>query len=387
MALNSLERRSLFGLSLLYATRMLGLFMVLPVLTLYGQDLSGATSFSLGLALGIYGITQALLQIPFGAASDRYGRKLLMTIGLVIFFLGSALAALSDSVIGLIIGRALQGGGAISSVVLALLADYTREEERSKAMAVVGAVIGASFVLAVVLGPWIAGFGGLSGLFWFTSALALTALLIVWWLPPVPGQQIHQERKVHLSQIGRVFSEANVNILSLGIFALHMSMTALFVALPIVLVQRGFAAENLGVIYAPVMILSFIAMVPMMMMSERRKAHFTFMRIASALMVLALVLIFIVNMQLFTAIGLFLFFVGFNFMEATLPSLLSRRVSATVRGTAMGVFSTGQFLGAAAGGMVGGLIFGSVGLVGIVLLGCVCLSAWSILVGRLSVAN
>lgn len=387
MALNSLERRSLFGLSLLYATRMLGLFMVLPVLTLYGQDLTGATSFSLGLALGVYGITQALLQIPFGAASDRYGRKLMIIIGLVIFFAGSALAALSDSVIGLIVGRALQGGGAISSVVLALLADYTREEERSKAMAVVGAVIGASFVVAVVLGPWIAGFAGLSGLFWFTAALALAALLIVLWLPPVPGQQVHQERKVQLSQIGRVFAQANVNVLSLGIFALHMSMTALFVALPIVLVQRGFAAENLGVVYAPVMVLSFLAMVPMMMMSERRKAHFTFMRISVMLMVLALALIFLVSMPLFTAVGLFVFFAGFNFMEATLPSLLSRRVSTEVRGTAMGVFSTGQFLGAAAGGVVGGFIFGSVGLIGIVLLGCVCLSAWSILVGRLPTAN
>jgi len=183
MAFNGVEKKALSGLAMLYASRMLGLFMVLPVLSLYGQELTAATP--LLMALGIYGLTQAFLQIPFGTLSDHYGRKPLIIIGLLIFLLGSVVAALADNVYGLIIGRALQGAGAISSVVLALLADYTREAERSKAMAVIGAVIGASFVLAVVLGPIIAAWQGLAGIFWFTALLAAVGLIVVARLPEV----------------------------------------------------------------------------------------------------------------------------------------------------------------------------------------------------------
>jgi len=376
MSFNALEQKALVGLALLYATRMLGLFMVLPILTLYGMDLEGATSISLGLALGIYGITQAILQIPFGAASDRFGRKPLIVIGLLIFFLGSLVSALSDNVIGLIIGRALQGGGAISSVVLALLADYTREQERSKAMAVVGAVIGSSFVLAVMIGPVITGWFGLSGLFWFTSSLALMGLLVVLLLPDVPPLQIHSERKVRRDQFRAIFNDANVLILSLGVFILHLIMTALFVALPVLLVARGFAAENLGSVYAPVMILAFIGMAPMMMASERRKAHVLFLRLAALIALVALVIINFVSGGFATAIALLLFFVGFNFMEASLPSLLSRKVSASQRGTAMGLFATSQFTGAAVGGIVGGVLFSDSNITPVVILGAALLLIW-----------
>ncbi|MDX1474701.1 MAG: MFS transporter [Reinekea sp.] len=381
MAFNSVERKALTGLAMLYASRMLGLFMVLPVLSLYGMDLEKASPQTLGLALGIYGITQALLQIPFGAASDRFGRKPLIVLGLVIFLVGSVVAALSTHVMGLVFGRALQGAGAISSVVLALLADYTRESERSKAMAVVGAVIGSSFVVAVMLGPWIAGIGGLSGLFWFTAGLALLGMLVLLWLPPVPGLQIHQERKFHASQIGQVLRDGNVLILSLGVFLLHMTMTALFVALPIVLVERGFAADDLGQVYAPVMIIAFLGMAPMMMLSERNNAQVKFLRLAAVLISVALVALVGVKAGAASALALLVFFVGFNFIEATLPSLLSRKAEAQSRGTAMGVFATAQFIGAASGGMVGGLLFANQQLLPIVAVGFGAQIVWIVLLG------
>ena len=381
MAFNSVERKALTGLAMLYASRMLGLFMVLPVLSLYGMDLEKASPQTLGMALGIYGITQALLQIPFGAASDRFGRKPLIVLGLVIFLVGSVVAALSTHVMGLVFGRALQGAGAISSVVLALLADYTRESERSKAMAIVGAVIGSSFVVAVMLGPWIAGIGGLSGLFWFTAGLALLGMLVLLWLPPVPGLQIHQERKFHASQIGQVLRDGNVLILSLGVFLLHMTMTALFVALPIVLVERGFAADDLGQVYAPVMIIAFLGMAPMMMLSERNNAQVKFLRLAAVLISVALVALVGVKAGAASALALLVFFVGFNFIEATLPSLLSRKAEAQSRGTAMGVFATAQFIGAASGGMVGGLLFANQQLLPIVAVGFGAQIVWIVLLG------
>ncbi|MDX1341366.1 MAG: MFS transporter [Reinekea sp.] len=381
MAFNSVERKALTGLAMLYASRMLGLFMVLPVLSLYGMDLEKASPQTLGLALGVYGITQALLQIPFGAASDRFGRKPLIVLGLVIFLVGSVVAALSTHVMGLVFGRALQGAGAISSVVLALLADYTRESERSKAMAIVGAVIGSSFVVAVMLGPWIAGIGGLSGLFWFTAGLALLGMLVLLWLPPVPGLQIHQERKFHASQIGQVLRDGNVLILSLGVFLLHMTMTALFVALPIVLVERGFAADDLGQVYAPVMIIAFLGMAPMMMLSERNNAQVKFLRLAAVLISVALVALVGVKAGAASALALLVFFVGFNFIEATLPSLLSRKAEAQSRGTAMGVFATAQFIGAASGGMVGGLLFANQQLLPIVAVGFGAQIVWIVLLG------
>jgi predicted MFS family arabinose efflux permease len=267
------------------------------------------------------------------------------------------IAALSDNVIGLVVGRALQGSGAISSVVLALLADYTRETERSKAMAVIGAVIGGSFVLAVMLGPWIAQLAGLNGLFWFTACLALLGLLVVYLLPPVPPLQQHPERQVRGDLVKTVFADSNVLILSLGIFFLHMTMTALFVALPVILVARGFVAAELGSIYAPVMILAFLGMAPMMMAAEKRSAHIRYLRFAASFIFVALLAIGLVPSGAATAMSLLLFFVGFNFIEATLPSLLSRKVDPSRRGTAMGVFATAQFLGAALGGIAGGLLF------------------------------
>jgi MFS family permease len=382
MAFTKLETRALTGLAALYASRMLGLFMVFPILTLYGGALEGANSQNLGLALGIYGLTQALLQIPFGAASDRFGRKKLLFLGLLIFLLGSVTAALATNVYLLIAGRALQGAGAISSVILALLADYTRESERSKAMAVIGAVIGGSFVLAVVAGPFVASLVGLDGLFWFIALLALLGMLVLLSLPAVQQQQVPNERRVRRDQLLTVFTHRDVLFLSLGIGFLHLTMTALFVAVPNVLIQYGLHEKQLGAVYAPAMILGFAAMIPLIVRAERALRHVRYLRFTAFVMAASLILIALaVNLWL-TAFALTLFFVGFNFSEASLPSLLSRKVNADFRGTAMGVFATCQFLGAAIGGVAGGYLFSAGNLWPVVALGVIVQLAWGALLSN-----
>ncbi|MEP4546473.1 MAG: MFS transporter [Saccharospirillum sp.] len=379
MAFNSLEKKALTGLALLYASRMLGLFMVLPILTLYGQSLTGATTVLLGIALGIYGITQAVLQIPLGMLSDRFGRKPVIAAGLLIFIIGSVIAALSEHVLGVVIGRALQGAGAIASVILALLADYTRPEERTKAMAIVGAIIGGSFVLAVIVGPVIASAFGLSGVFWATSLMALAGLVIVYWLPAPPPAKVHEERRWQGSQLGSVVRDRQLVPLNIGVFVLHLTMTMMFVGLPVVLVQQGILRDQLGWVYAPVMVLSFLGMVPMIALAERRKAHRVFLILAGAFITLAMAGLGLSSVA-WLSIGLvWLFFVGFNFVEASLPSLISRRAPEYARGTAMGVFSTGQFLGAALGGLCGGWAYQQWGMVGIAMIGIAAMLVWMVL--------
>lgn len=378
MAFNSLEKRALFGLGTLYAARMLGLFMVLPVLTLYGQHLHGATTQTLGLALGIYGVTQALLQIPLGMLSDRFGRKPVICAGLLVFFAGSVLAALADDVHWLIVGRAMQGSGAIASVVLALLADYTREGERTKAMAIVGAVIGGSFVLAVMIGPWLASGLGLAGPFWATAALALLSLLILAWLPQPPAPVVHQERQWRGSQLAAVLRDRRLTPLSLGIFCLHLTMTALFVGLPVMLTRQGVSEAHLGWVYAPVMVLSFVAMAPLIMVAERRQWQVPVLLLAAALVWVATLVLGTTAWIALSVVMIWLFFVGFNLIEASLPSLLSRRAPTQARGTAMGLFSTGQFLGAACGGVLGGWAFSHFDRLGIAVLAVTAMSLWMV---------
>lgn len=379
MAFNSLEKKALTGLALLYASRMLGLFMVLPILTLYGQSLTGATTVLLGIALGIYGITQAMLQIPLGMLSDRVGRKPVIAAGLLIFIVGSVIAALSEHVLGVVIGRALQGAGAISSVILALLADYTRPEERTKAMAIVGAIIGGSFVLAVIVGPVIASAFGLSGVFWATSLMALAGLIIVYWLPVPPPAAVHEERRWQGSQLGRVVRDRTLVPLNIGVFVLHLTMTMMFVGLPVVLVQQGIPGDQLGWVYAPVMVLSFLGMVPMIALAERRRAHRIFLTLAGGFIVAAMAVLGLSAVAWLSIALVWLFFVGFNFIEASLPSLISRRAPADARGTAMGVFSTGQFLGAALGGLCGGWAYQQWGMNGIAVIGIAVMLIWMVL--------
>lgn len=351
------ERRSVGALATLYCFRMLGLFMVLPLLALYAADVPGATPSLIGLAVGIYGLTQALLQVPLGWLSDLLGRKPIIVAGLLLFALGSVVAATADSIGGIILGRTLQGAGAIASTVMAMVADLTREEQRTKAMAVVGMSIGFSFILALVIGPLVASVGGLPAVFWLTAALSGAGIAMVVWViptPPVPGVE-GGPAKARLELIRLSLASPLLLRLNLGVFVLHSTLTASFLVLPGLLEQSiGVDRAQHWMVYLPILLLSLAGMVPLMMLAERGGR----LRQAFLLGVL-LVFIAIAALDLGSGrapfyFGLWLFFVGFNYLEATLPSLLSKSVSAASRGVAMGVFSTCQFLGAFAGGAGGG---------------------------------
>ncbi len=376
-AMNAQERRAIGGLSLVFAFRMLGLFMVLPVLVTYGQDLAGATPFLLGLAIGAYGLTQAVLQIPFGMLSDRFGRFPIIYLGLLIFAIGSIVAGMSDSVWGMIAGRTLQGAGAISAAVMALLSDLTREQHRTKAMAVIGLSIGLSFAVAMVVGPLITRGFGLSGLFWFTAAMALFGILIVALAVPKPVQQMrHRESGVATAALAATLRNGALLRLDFGIFALHALLMASFIALPLALVEQGgLPKEEHWWVYLISLFVGFFAMLPFIIYSEKkRQMKRVFVGAISVLMVTELYLWWFADSLTLLIIGTIVFFTAFNFLEASLPSLISKVAPAGAKGTAMGVYSTSQFLGAALGGMLGGWLFG-LGGASLVFAGCAALAA------------
>jgi MFS family permease len=381
--MTALERRTVGSLALLYSFRMLGLFMVLPLLALYAADMPGSSPALIGLALGIYGLTQALLQIPFGWLSDQIGRKPVIVGGLLLFALGSVVAGMADSIQGIVLGRTLQGAGAIASTVMALVADLTREEQRTKAMAVVGMSIGLSFTVALILGPVVAAAGGLSAVFWFTAALALAGIGIVLLLVPTPAAQgmEHTDVGTRAGLIGQSLRDGALLRLNFGVFTLHFILMACFLVVP------GFLEQTVGIhrshhwyVYLPALLLSIAGMVPLMIVAERGgRPHQMFLLGIVLLLAAVAMLGFASNALLFYA-ALWLFFVGFNYLEATLPSLVSKTVFAGGKGTAMGVYSTCQFLGAFAGGAGGGWLLQYAG-VGALIGTCVALAAlWLILV-------
>ncbi|MDV6320459.1 MFS transporter [Chromohalobacter sp. HP20-39] len=374
------ERRAIFGLASLYATRMLGLFMVLPVLALYADDLDGATPLLVGMALGGYGLTQAILQIPFGLLSDRFGRKLIISIGLLLFLLGSVVAAQATSIGWVIAGRCLQGSGAVAGAIMALLADQTREEVRTAAMATIGLSIGIAFGVAMVVGPLVADPFGLAGVFWFTAVLAAVGLLVLWRLVPrAPRLVSHRDVGLDRTQLRGMLARRDLLRLDFSIFALHAILTACFVAVPFRLEALGIAAAHHGWVYLPIMALAFVAMVPLVIVAEKyRKMKPIFI---GAVAWLTLCLAGLVEFSdgrwaLFSL--LWGFFVAFNLLEATLPSMISKLAPAGAKGTAMGVYSTSQFLGAFLGGTAGGFLSQHFGLdavfLGATLLGAVWLA-------------
>ena len=354
----STERRAIAGLASLYATRMLGLFMVLPVLALYAEDLAGATPLLVGLALGIYGLTQATLQIPFGLLSDRIGRKVVIAGGLILFALGSVVAAEASTIGGVIAGRCLQGSGAVAGAIMALLADQTREEIRTAAMATIGLSIGVAFAVAMVLGPLIASSLGLAGVFWFTAVLALLSLVVLWRLvPAAPRRARHRDVGLDRGQLRDTLTRSDLLRLDFSIFALHLILMAAFVAVPFRLVDVGIEAAQQGWVYLGVMALAFIGMVPLVIIAEkRRRMRATFIGAVTG-MAVVLLLMGEWGQQRWVLIGLlWAFFVAFNLLEATLPSMISKLAPAGAKGTAMGVYSTSQFLGAFLGGVLGGAL-------------------------------
>ena len=357
------ERRSSASLALIFALRMLGLFLVLPVFALEARKYPGGEDTALvGMAMGIYGLTQGLLQIPFGMASDRLGRKPVMVLGLVIFAAGSAMAAWAPTLPWLVAGRALQGAGAISAAVTALLADQTRDIVRTKAMALVGASIGLMFALSLVLSPLLAAYVGLHGLFAMTAVLALGGIAVVlWWVPPEPAQHVDQARGGLLE----VLRHPALLRLDFGVFVLHAVQLAMWVALPAMLVQAGLARDHHWQVYLPAVLASFFVMGATLFPLEKRG----YLR---AVFLVAIGLIGLVQLGLLVlsdavpgvwALGLLLlvFFCGFNVLEASQPSLASRVAPAASRGAALGVYNTLQSLGFFAGGAVGGWLVQSAG--------------------------
>jgi len=369
------ERRGTAALAGIFALRMFGLFLILPVFALYARDLPGATPIAVGLALGIYGLTQALLQIPFGLASDRFGRKPLITLGLAIFILGSIVAATAQTIEWIIVGRALQGAGAVASAVLALTADLTRESVRTKAMALIGVSIGFSFLAALMIAPALTPIIGVPGLFWMTAVLAAMSVLVLWLVVPVAPVTPRPRVK---GALGRVLREPHLMRLNFGIFMLHATLTALFVAVPVMLVDG--AGIDLAVhwkVYVPVMLASIPALILLVRMSHAPGGTRRALVAGAVVLIISLLVLAAAQTSLvLLVIGLILFFSGFNGLEAMLPSLTSRIAPAELKGTALGAFNTLEFLGIFLGGVVGGVLYASAGAVGIFGLTAVLAGLW-----------
>ncbi|MCH4872105.1 MULTISPECIES: MFS transporter [Pseudomonas] len=363
--MSSGETRAASGLALVFAFRMLGMFMVLPVLATYGMDLAGATPALIGLAIGAYGLTQALFQIPFGVISDRIGRRPVIYLGLIVFALGSVLAANSDSIWGVIAGRVLQGAGAISAAVMALLSDLTREQHRTKAMAMIGMTIGLSFAVAMVVGPLLTNAFGLSGLFLATAAMALVGIVIVMFMVPrSTGTLQHRESGVARQALLPTLRHPDLLRLDLGIFVLHAMLMSSFIALPLALVEKaGLPKEQHWWVYLTALLISFFAMIPFIIYGEKkRKMKRVLLGAVGTLMLTELFFWQFGDSLRTLVIGTVVFFTAFNLLEASLPSLISKVSPAGGKGTAMGVYSTSQFLGSALGGILGGWLFQHGGL-------------------------
>ena len=366
--MTALERRSSVSLALIFALRMLGLFLVLPVFALEARKYPGGDDPVLvGLAMGIYGLTQAVLQLPLGMASDRFGRKRVIVLGLLVFAAGSLLAALADSLTGLLVGRALQGAGAVSAAVTALLADQTRDEVRTKAMAMVGGSIGLMFAVALVAAPPLTAVLGLSGLFALTCLLALAGVAVMlWWVPPESGALRQGPR----GRLADVWAHPDLLRLNLGVFVLHTVQLSMWVAVPAMLVQAGLGKELHWQVYLPAVVLSFVTLGGLFALERGGRLR------GALLGAIGLVLAVQVGLWGLAASGapptlwllgplLFVFFCGFNALEASLPSLVSRMAPAPVRGAALGSYNTLQSLGLFAGGALGGALVKWVGIPGL----------------------
>lgn len=381
-AFTPLERRAAASLSLVYATRMMGLFLLLPVLSVLGQNLHGATPLLIGVALGIYGLFQAALQIPFGMLSDRVGRKRVIYFGLMLMVAGSLVAAMADSIWQVIAGRALQGAGAISAAVMALAADLSRDSQRTKMMAVIGASIGLSFVVSIMVGPMLMGTIGLDGIFLIIAASGVLSALLVRFGVPDAKILVNRDFSATGQQLREVMANRELQRLDLSILVLHLLITATFVCVPLGLLARDFDAASHWQIYLTACMLSLLILVPLIGLSERSVRWVMVAAIVG--LGLAEFLIGVSgNQWWFVVVSLGLFFGFLNVLESMLPSLVSRIAAAGTRGTAMGVYSSSQFFGAFLGGVLGGWLAGSAGLRRAhLILGMLCLM-WALIAYRM----
>ena len=371
------ELRASGSLASIFALRMLGLFLVLPVFALEARKYPGGDDpVLIGLAMGIYGLTQGILQIPFGVASDRLGRKRVIVFGLLIFALGSLVAGSADTLIGVLAGRALQGAGAVSAAVTALLADLTRDVVRTKAMALVGASIGLMFAVSLVVSPVIAAHIGLSGLFVLTAALALLgAVVVIWGVPPEPVAHKDAAR----GGLRKVLSNPALLRLNIGVFVLHAVQLAMWVAIPAFLVQAGLTKNDHWQIYLPAVLGSFVLMGAVFSLERRGYLRAVFLSAIALIALVQMALLWVSSGSpslMCLAWLLFAFFCGFNVLEATQPSLVSRLAPASSRGAAMGVYNTLQSLGFFAGGVMGGQLVKSYGTQGLFLTCAALMILW-----------
>lgn len=357
--MNSVEKRAILGVGGIFALRMIGLFMIVPVFSVYGDNYAHATPFLIGLAVGIYGLGQAIFQIPMSLAADKFPRKPIIMLGLILFAVGGIIAANATDIYEVIIGRALAGSGAVSAVLMALLADVTREEMRTKAMATMGLTIATSIMLAFAFGPLLVGTLGISGLFWLTSGFAILAMLLLFVVPtPMRVLKHNLDNKSITQQLATVLKIGDLNRLHIGIFALHLTMTAIFVILPHQLTEvMGLSVRQQGLVYLPLLFIGFAVAIPFIIIAEKKRKMRQVFLGAIALMVAALALLAIGSqVGVGIILGLLLYFMGFNLLEATIPSWISKRAPVANKATAMGLNSSSQFFGAFVGGAMGGLL-------------------------------
>ncbi|WP_380184695.1 MFS transporter [Kalamiella sp. sgz302252] len=372
------ELRATWGLGTVFSLRMLGMFMVLPVLTTYGMALQGASEALIGLAIGIYGLAQAVFQIPFGLLSDKIGRKPLIIGGLLIFVLGSVIAASTTSIWGVILGRALQGSGAIAAAVMALLSDLTREQNRTKAMAFIGISFGITFAIAMVLGPIITHALGLHALFWMIALLASSGIVITLLVvPSASSHMLNRESGIVKGSFRAVLGNSRLVKLNFGIMCLHILLMSSFVALPGEFEQAGFPAEQHWKVYLVTMLIAFGGVIPFIIYAEVKRQMKRVFIFCVAIILIAEIVLWGAGPHFWTlVIGVQLFFIGFNLMEAILPSLVSKESPPGYKGTAMGVYSTSQFIGVAIGGSLGGWLYGHFDASTVFVVGALIAAVW-----------
>lgn len=356
--MNKQELSAASAIGLLYLIRMLGLFMVLPVLPLVTDDVALATPLLIGVAIGIYGLSQAALQIPFGLLSDRIGRKPVIALGLGLFVLGSVIAGMSEDIYGLILGRFLQGCGAIASALLALMSDLTRIDQRAKSMAIIGISIAGSFGLSLILGPLVAEAFGLSGIFNLSGLLGLVGLVLLFMVIPTPTVMANNlDSSVQTGSLKKVLADNGLWRINISIFCLHFLLVSAFSVFPLIFEQTGvIETSEHALYYLGLLVISLVLMTPLMWMSDRMNDVRPILVTTVALFLLAFFILSATSAYLIVLFGMVIFFVCFNLLEVVLPAQVGRLSAAGTRGTAMGVYTTCQFLGIFAGGVGSGLI-------------------------------
>ncbi len=362
--MSPVELRATAGLAGIYGLRMFGMFIILPVFAFYAEDLPGGNNYLLvGIALGVYGLTQAILQIPFGWLSDRIGRKPVIYLGLILFAIGSFIAASATDIYWVIFGRIIQGAGAISAAVMALAADLTREEHRTKAMAAIGMTIGTTFAVSLIVAPALNNLIGVPGIFTMTGVLALLAMGVVYKIIPDPlVSRFHSDTEASAGRFHNVLRNPELLRLDFGVFALHAVLMALWLVVPLSLRQAGLAVDQHWQIYLPVLLISMLLIIPAIIYAEKKaklKPVFTFA--VAILLVSQVLLASTLDSVWGTAAALLVFFAAFNLLEASLPSLISKIAPVGAKGTAIGVYSSVQFLGAFTGATAGGYLYGNYG--------------------------